>query len=209
MVMKSVLVVNPNSSERTTAAMVAIARRYLPAVQGWTNPAAPVMITDPAALAAAGDQVAGAVLPRAQGIVVAAFGDPGARQLAQRFDGPVVGIGAAAAQAGAKGGASFAVATTTPALGASIDALMLSNADAGRYLGSFMTKGDPRALLADPAALDEALLEACASAQRAGAERVIIGGGPLAEAAIRLAAQVSVPLIQPLPEACKAIAERL
>ncbi|MEO0402447.1 MAG: aspartate/glutamate racemase family protein [Pseudomonadota bacterium] len=207
--MKSVLVINPNSSVRTTEAMVAIARRHLPDVQGWTNADAPAMITDLAALAAAGDQVAVADLPRGDGVIVAAFGDPGVRRLAERLEGPVVGIGAAAAQAAANGGASFAVATTTPALGASIDALMRAHGQAGRYLGSFMTPGEPQALLADPAALDSALLEACAIAQTAGAERVIIGGGPLAEAAKRLAPRVSVPLIQPLPEACKAISERL
>lgn len=207
--MKSVLVVNPNSSARTTKAMVAIAGRHLPDVRGWTNDAAPEMITEPAALAAAADHVARAALPTAGGVIVAAFGDPGARRLASRWDGPVVGIGAAAAKAAAQGGASFAVVTTTPALETSIDGLMRIHGHAGRYLGCFMAMGDPQALLRDPVALDAALLAACVGAQAAGAERVIIGGGPLAEAAVRLNGQTDMCLIQPLPEACKQIAERL
>ena len=207
--MKPVLLINPNSSDATTATMVAIAGRHLADVQGWTNRAAPMMITEPKALAVAADQVAGADLPEARGVIVAAFGDPGALALSQRLTCPVIGIGAAAARTAAADGARFAVATTTAALRTSIDALMCDFGTEGSYLGSFMTPGDPQDLLADPAALDAALLDACAEARTAGAERVIIGGGPLAEAAARLTAQVDIPLVQPLPEACKAIAAHL
>ncbi|MEL6809143.1 MAG: aspartate/glutamate racemase family protein [Pseudomonadota bacterium] len=207
--MKPVLLINPNSSEQTTAAMLRIVMKHLPDVRGWTNRAAPLMITEPKALAAAADQVAGADLPEARAVIVAAFGDPGAARLAQRLTCPVVGIGAAAARAAAAKGARFAVATTTVALRISIDALMRDFGAEGTYLGSFMTPGDPQDLLADPATLDAALLDACTDARTAGAERIIIGGGPLAEAAIRLAGQVDIPLVQPLPEACKAIAAQL
>ncbi|KMW57674.1 Hydantoin racemase [Candidatus Rhodobacter oscarellae] len=208
--MKPVLLINPNSSDATTEAMLTIARRHLPDdVLGWTNRAAPAMITEPKDSAAAADQVAQADLPKARAVIVAAFGDPGAVRLAQRLSCPVVGIGAAAARAAAAGRARFAVAATTIGLRASIDALMRAYGTEGSYLGSFLTAGDPYDLLADPAALDAALLDACMAARTAGAERIIIGGGPLAEAAIRLAGQVDVPLVQPLPEACKAIAAQL
>ena len=207
--MKSILVVNPNSSEKTTAAMVAIACKFLPDVQGWTNAKAPPMITDAVSLAAAAAQIAPAQLPAARGVIVAAFGDPGVASLGKRLVCPVVGIAQAAAQAAARDGAAFAVATTTPALGASIDVLMQAHGSMGRYLGSFMTRGDPQALLADQNALDSALMAACSDAEAAGAERIIIGGGPLAEVAIRLAPQVAVPLVQPLPAACLQIAKGL
>ena len=205
--MDPVLLINPNSSERTTDEMLAIVRRHLPDVRGWTNVNAPAMITDQDALLAAGNQIALAALPPARAVIVAAFGDPGATALAKTLEVPVVGIGAAAARSAGQGGAAFAVVTTTPKLAPAIDALM--RAHGVGYLGCFLTQGDPEALLEDPAALDFALQDACQTAAQAGAERIIIGGGPLAAAAIRIAAQVSVPLVQPLVAACHEVASRI
>ncbi|MEP1612264.1 MAG: aspartate/glutamate racemase family protein [Roseobacter sp.] len=202
--MKPVLLINPNSSVQTTAAMLAIARRHLPDVEGWTNAKAPGMITDPAALSAAGDQIVTAALPSAQGIIIAAFGDPGAEHLAAINDVPVVGIGAAAARQAGRGEDRFAVVTTTPRLAPAIDVLM--RAHGKNYLGCFLTDGAPEALLADPVRLDAALIAGCIRACDAGAARVIIGGGPLATAAERIAPAVPVPLVQPLVAACKEIA---
>lgn len=206
--MKPVLLLNPNGAQSATDAMLTIARQYLPAVNGWTNAEGPEMITEPTALHLAGVQVGKAELPDVSGIIVAAFGDPGAAALTKRFDCPVIGIGAAAAQAAALDGAAFAVATTTPDLRAPIDALMTTHGG-DNYLGAFITQGDPLALLHDPAALDAALIGAAIRAKDAGAERVIIGGGPLASAATRIGAQVAVPLIQPIPEACRALSKVL
>lgn len=200
--MKPVLLINPNGSRDATEAMLAIARRHLDHVVPWTNPEGPQMITGPAALALAAGQVAEADLPEAAGVIVAAFGDPGAEALAQRLPCPVVGIGAAAAMAASKDGAAFAVATTTPDLRGPIDALMRKKGGE-TYLGSFMTEGNPLALLADTMALDKGLTDACLRAQAAGAAHVIIGGGPLAQAAERIAPKVPVTLVQPLPEACR------
>lgn len=204
--MKPVLLINPNGSEAATQAMLQIARRHLEKVEPWTNPEGPPMITEPGALALAAEQIARADLPDASGVIVAAFGDPGTDALARRLECPVVGIGKAAALAAAKAG-TFAVATTTPDLREPIDALMRAHADG--YLGAFMTEGDPLALLQDQTALDAALVDACLRAQDAGAAQVIIGGGPLADAAHRISQRVSVPLIQPLPEACKLLAAAL
>jgi len=206
--MKPVLLLNPNGSQSATETMLKIARQHLPSVQGWTNPDGPAMITEPDALRASGEQIAYAKLPEASGVIIAAFGDPGAGALRERLACPVVGIGAAAAQAAALGGASFAVATTTPDLRAPIDALMLAEGSS-RYLGAFISDGDPEALLLNQTALDAALIEAATRAIKAGADRVIIGGGPLAAAADRIASQISVPLIQPLPEACRAVIKAL
>ena len=66
-----------------------------------------MMITEPKALAVAADQVAGADLPEARGVIVAAFGDPGALALSQRLTCPVIGIGAAAAHRAVIGRAPF------------------------------------------------------------------------------------------------------
>jgi Asp/Glu/hydantoin racemase len=62
--------------------------------------------------------------------------------------------------------------------------------------------------MADPARLD-ALLSACITrAREAGAQAVIIGGGPLAEAARRLSEGARVPLIEPVPAAMRLILRR-
>jgi Asp/Glu/hydantoin racemase len=202
--MTHVLLINPNGSEATTGTMVAITRRHLTEVSGWTNRGAPSMITDQSALEAAAAQVARADLPEVDAVIVAAFGDPGAGALAKRLSIPVIGIGAAAARAASLGGARFAVATTTPDLAKSIDALMLEKGGTS-YAGCFLSEGDPLDLAAQPELLDAALLKACKAAADAGAERVIIGGGPLAEAAIRLQGQSPVELVQPLVAACNEV----
>ena len=97
--MKPVLLINPNSSERTTEDMLAIVRQHLPDVRGWTNVYAPRMITAPEALLAAAEQIAMSVLPPARAVIVAAFGDPGATALEKTLNVPVIGIGAASARA--------------------------------------------------------------------------------------------------------------
>ncbi|MEL6521485.1 MAG: aspartate/glutamate racemase family protein [Pseudomonadota bacterium] len=196
--MKPVLLINPNGSAATTAMMVRIARPHVPAIVGWTNVQAPPMITEPQALAKAAAQLAVAELPEAAGVIVAAFGDPGVAELSARLDVPVVGIGATAAEAASRCG-PFSVVTTTPRLQEPINRLM--GARSG-YLGCFFADGDPMALAADPAALDAALIKATGRAARAGSSSVIVGGGPLAEAAQRIQKAVPVPLIHPLREAC-------
>lgn len=201
-----ILLANPNANPVTTAAMCAIAAPWLADLQGWTAPTGPQVIVTPDQLDRAADGIAALHPPAAcRGVIVAAFGDPGADRLAARLAVPVIGIGAAAARAAAQGGRAFAVATTTPALRDRIDALM--RGQPGRYLGCHMT--DSPDVMRDPDALDHALLDAVMRAAAAGAEAVIIGGGPLAQAAVRLAPLSPVPLIQPVPEAARAMARLL
>ncbi|WP_226941819.1 aspartate/glutamate racemase family protein [Pseudooceanicola spongiae] len=202
-----VLLMNPNSNAATTEAMVAIARRVLPGVRGWTAPSGPALITTLDSLAAAASVVGGAPIPPGiGGIIVSAFGDPGRAALAARLSIPVVGIGAAAARAAAQGGRRYAVVTHTPALVTGIDALMRSSAPNGAYLGTFLTNGDPDALSHDTIALDAALLAATHRAHAAGAKAVIIGGGPLGEAAERLRPLAPCALVAPIPEAARGLA---
>lgn len=198
-----ILLMNPNSSVATTDTMVAIARRFLPEVTGWTAPAGPELLISMAYLTEAAALVAQADLPKTlRGVIVSAFGDPGRAALAAKLPVPVVGIGQAAALAACAGGRRFAVATHTPGLVTGIDALMRSYA-AVEYLGTFLAEGDPLELSKDPQRLDAALLSAMMRAHDAGAEAVIIGGGPLGEAAERLRPFAPCALIAPIPEAAR------
>ncbi|MGP6089390.1 aspartate/glutamate racemase family protein [Antarctobacter jejuensis] len=193
----SVLLMNPNANAATTVAMLEIARRDLPEITGWTAPRGPQMIIDQDALEAAAKLVAEARIPKVSGVIVSAFGDPGRAALAARQACPVIGIGAASARA-AKG-RRFAVATTTPALAEAIDRMMTPY---DGYVGCYLTPDDPLALMAHSARLDAALNAAVLRAAEEGAEVVIIGGGPLGEAAERLSADSPVPLISPIRAAC-------
>ena len=101
-------------------------------------------------------------------------------------------------------GVPFAVVTSTPKLAPSIDKIM--RAETGdTYLGCYTTEDDPLILASNSDALDYALITSCEKANKAGAKRIIIGGGPLGQAAIRISSQVKVPLIQPLVAACSEV----
>lgn len=209
--MSHVILMNPNSNADTTAIMCAMAARVLPVVPtGWTAPVGPPLIGTADALQTAAAQIATAsIRPWPQAIIVSAFGDPGAEALALRAPCPVIGIGAAAARAAAAGEQPFAVATTTSSLAPLIDGLMQRAAGSARYLGCFCSAGDPAVLMSDARALDRALLEQIEKAHAAGAAAVIIGGGPLGEAAERLRAKAPLRLINPILCAAQEVAGHL
>ena len=214
--MLRVLLINPNASVATTEMMVAIARKAAGerfAVTGATVPHGPPMIVDPDALAAAGPKVVAIARAHADacdGIIVAAFGDPGLTEIRAGGMPPAVGIAEAAMLEAAGGGRRFGVATTTPRLVAGIDASVALLGLADRYAGTRVTPGDPHALVADPARLDAALaaiVRACIAED--GAAAVIIGGGPLGQAAQRLQPLFTEPIIAPIPAAVSQLAARL
>src|SRR4051794_32947280 len=211
-----ILLINPNSSAETTAMMVAIAASCCGGraeVVGATATRAPTMITDGAALAASAAEVveiARAQLDACDGIVVAAFGDPGAAEIRSFGSRPVVGIGEAAMRAAAHGGRRFGIATVTPALVASIAGLADRLGLSAQFTGTRLTQGDPVVLAADQDRLVAALTEAtraCIDAD--GAQAVIIGGGPPAPAADRLQPQFAVPIIKPIEAAVTQLLRRL
>ncbi len=206
-----IALVNPNTSARTTEAMRQIAGRAAAGIRvdGVTAPFGAPLITCPAALEDAGRAVLALAprLARHDAVIVAAFGDPGLEALRGRLSVPVTGIAEAAMREAGRKERPFAVVTTTPDL----RDVIAARAERGghRFLGTWVTPGDPAALMEDRTALEEALLTACRDAVAAGAEAVIIGGGPLAEAARALAPRLPAPLIEPVPAAVRLIVARL
>ncbi|MFD3332151.1 aspartate/glutamate racemase family protein [Streptomyces sp. NPDC058700] len=212
------VLVNPNTSTATTAMMTAIARRTLGGVlpvRGVTVARGPGMLTDPAALRAAGPEVlaAGLRATTAGGcaaLVVGAFGDPGVAALRAAVDVPVVGIGEAALREAAADGRRFGIATTTPLLAAAVSDHVSALGLADRFTGLRLTVGDAAHLSADPALLlDRLELAVRACAERDGARAVVIGGGPLGEAAEGLRSRCPVRIVAPIPAACRAIVRML
>jgi allantoin racemase len=203
-----ILLINPNTSQATTDMMVQIAQSAASnnvEVIGATAPQGPSMIVGPAALAASAPQVVEIGVGRAKvvsGIIISAFGDPGIGDLRRAVGVPVVGIAEAAMLVASANGRRFGVATTTPGLVASIDARAAELGLARLYSGTRLTSGDPVKLTADPDRLVEALRQAVSACiELDKAEAVIIGGGPLGNAAIKLTPMFSIPVIAPIPEA--------
>lgn len=208
--MKRVTLINPNTSHATTAMMVRIAKKYAPAgiaINGVTVAAGVPMILTEAELSSAGDSVVEvglAAISRSDGLIVGAFGDPGLEQLAALSGLPTVGICQASMLEASAGGRSFGIATVTPKLVASFTAKADRLGVLPFFTGTQLTDGDPLALTADPRRLRAALEEAtrrCFAEDKA--EAVIIGGGPLGEAADDLQQLFSQPVIAPIRSAVK------
>lgn len=183
-----VVLVNPNTTRATTA-----------------------MITVPEALADATRHVVALVQDLVHApegapmVVVAAFGDPGVPEL--RDAGyRVTGIGEAALQAAAAGGRRFALATTTPDLAEAICGLVDRAGVADLFTGVELTTTDPLMLAEDPEACREELGAVVWRCLAAGAQRVVIGGGPLSDAAADLAGRYPDVIVEPLAAAAAVVA---
>ncbi len=104
----------------------------------------------------------------------------------------------------------FGIATTTPALAASIEMKVRRLGLEAAFTGVRLTPDDPWRLGQDPAALQAALAAAVqACVETDGAQAVVIGGGPLGRAAQALSQQFAIPVIGPIPAACDAILRAL
>ncbi|GAB3619870.1 aspartate/glutamate racemase family protein [Glutamicibacter endophyticus] len=206
----SIVLVNPNTNEATTAMMADLGRASLaehPAatVHGVTVRRGPAMIIDPAALAdsaqAVIERIAALDAAAVDAVVVSAIGDPGRDELEVRLPVPVVGIGQAAILEAAADGRKFAMATTTHELAGSLSALVEHYGCSATFHGVFLTRSAPLELAADPDEQEAQLREATEAAVAAGAEAVIIAGGPLSETARRLRETSSAVIIEPIPAA--------
>ena len=208
--MKGVLLINPNASRETTAMMVGIARACSPSdftVIGATATHGPQMIVTAEQLAAAADEVieiGTREAAKVSGIVIGAFGDPGLERLRESVAIPVVGLCEASMLEAAAGDRRFGVATVTPELAAPIQGRVRDLNLLHLYSGIRLTPGDPVALAADAARLEQSLGRAVAECFEVDhAETVIIGGGPLGQAAIALARSFSRPIIAPISAAMR------
>ncbi|AYD04058.1 aspartate/glutamate racemase family protein [Neorhizobium sp. NCHU2750] len=208
--MKTIALINPNTSQATTAMMVDIIRRYLPpefSVAGLTATIGVPMILDENALSASANGVIEMGIKavadnQISGIVIGAFGDPGIEVLRTSVAVPVVGLCEASLLEASRDGRRFGIATVTPDLVSSFAAKAESLGLSPLFTGTRLTPGDPLRLAGDPARLHEALAIATReSIERDRAEAVIIGGGPLGQAAESLRDLFTVPIIAPLASA--------
>lgn len=214
----SILVVNPNTNTATTDLLVSVAETTLAGsgfdIVGVTAAAGPRMIVDAEALAEAADHTVAAALAgvaehRPVAVIIGAFGDPGFTELRAAIDIPVVGIGQAAVARAASGGRRFAIATTTGELAEPLLELVRTVCPLADFAGIFLSDSDPLMLAADPEASVIELGKAVDDAVAAGAEAVIIGGGPLSNSARQLALRTDVVIIEPVPSAAFSVLDEL
>lgn len=214
--MPRILLINPNASARTTAMMVDIARSCAPApwtVEGLTAGTGVDMIVDEPAMEVAARDVERAwatVDGRWDGVVVAAFGDPGLPAVRSCSGVPAVGICEASLQLAGQDGRRFGIATVTPALAALLRERVSALGLSAMYTGIRLTPGEPRALAAQPERLEAELalaVQRCIEID--GAQAVVIGGGPLGAAAAALEHRWNVPVIAPIPVAMARLEEQL
>ncbi len=214
--MKEILLINPNTSRATTDMMVSIARQDLPGgyvVRGLTAEQGVPMIVEPRALEMAGHQVLKLWRQHgrhAAGVVVGAFGDPGLDALRHEAAVPATGLCEASVLEAARGGRRFGIATVTPELAEPIHGIVAGLGLSSAYTGIRLTPGDPQALAADPERLENMLAQAVIDCiELDGAQAVVIGGGPLGQAATGLARRFDVPIIAPIPSAMRRLADML
>lgn len=206
--MKRIGLINPNTTQATTAMMTGIARACLPegfTIEGRTAERGVPMIVNDKELAASADGVVDmglALAHHCDGLIVCAFGDPGLEKLAARCGIPVAGICQASMLEASAGGRRFGIATVTPDLVASFAAKAEALGISPLFTGTRLTQGDPMKLASDPEALHASLeIAARECFERDGAEAVIIGGGPLGQAADDLQRTLSAPIIAPIRSA--------
>jgi len=206
---RRLLLVNPNTTAAYTERMVRAAAAAAPDgvdVVGATVPAGVLLIRDEADLAVAAASVAALPDTRAvteDAVIVAAFADPGVEALRARLSVPVVGIAEAAIRATAP--RPFAVATTLPSLNAAIRRRVEACGASARFTGIRTPPGDGAALMGEPERLVDALAALVEAGVADGAEAVIIGGGPLSDAAAAVRARTRVPVVEPVPAAVRAL----
>uniref|UniRef100_UPI000D3A7F7D aspartate/glutamate racemase family protein n=1 Tax=unclassified Variovorax TaxID=663243 RepID=UPI000D3A7F7D len=210
--MPDILLINPNASHATTEMMARIASADAPPgcrVTGRTAEGGPSMIVNERELEAAAVEVLkvwreAAGMQQWHGVIVSAFGDPGIELVRAEARVPVVGIAEASMREASRGARRFGIATVTPELVAPIEQRARVLGLLGQYTGIRLTQGDPRALAADARALEAALEEAVRRCiDEDGAQAVIIGGGPLGQAALALAPRFDVPVIAPISAAMR------
>jgi allantoin racemase len=214
--MRRIVLVNPNTSEPLTALMVEIAREFSPAgfrIAGLTARFGAPLLTNEVEVDEAAHAVralAPELAQSADAVIVSAFGDPGADDLAALLDQPVIGIAEAGMRAAAANGRRFAVVTHTRRLVRRM-ALRAEEIGLGTHCVCVLaTEGDPVALMATPVELESALQGLAEQAvAKHGAEAIIIGGGPLGRVAKGLSGKVGVPVIEAIPEAVRYLAAAL
>ena len=211
------LIVNPNTSDGVTARIDAAAQAVAQPGDRFTTVSAafgpPLIVTEADGIAATKGVLA-AVARHADlvdGVILASFGDTGATELrAERPDLAVMGIAEAAFSETARIGGPFAIVTFAPEVAGP---LRIKATELGHGDRLLQVASPPDALTHDPAevadALHDPLRQLCLDSAAGGARSIVLGGGPLAGLAARIAPVCPVPVIDGTQAAIAQLRARL
>lgn len=207
-----VVIINPNSTEAMTQSMLAVARLAVPdvAFTGWTSTLGPASIQGPQDGLLAEPPLLALVEKAAadgfQGVIIGCFDDTALTNAAQRFPGPVLGIGQAAYHMAALRQWRFSVVTT---LGVSVPILQDNIAQYGLQAACVRVRASEVPVLMlehDPA---EAEAQITAEALRAVAEDrpdcIVLGCAGMAKLTADMRARLTIPVIDGVESAARLI----
>lgn len=196
------LVVNPNTNptftETIRRAAVAAAASGTD-IDAATAPFGSPVLKSPEESARAGEavlEVLASQADRIDGAVIAAFSDPGLGAAKKRFSFPIAGIAEASMLEAASRADRFAIVTLQKAMDQRYRA-MAEDYGVGPKLAAIRYVSVAAAdLTGQTQALADAILAACRKAiDEDGAGALIVGGGPLAGVADRVARALPVPVL--------------
>jgi Asp/Glu/hydantoin racemase len=211
------LIVNPNTSPGVTARIDAAAQAVAEPGDRFTTVSAasgPALIVTEADAEAATHGVLQEIAAHERpidGIVLASFGDTGAREVRRRYpDLPVLGIAEAAFAEVRRIGGPFAIVTFAPEVAGPLSEKAAEHGVAG----ALMRVASPALPLAhDPADVADrmlpALLELCRDCEAEGARSIVLGGGPLAGLAGRIAPSCKIAVVDGTQSAVGQLRDRL
>jgi allantoin racemase len=209
-----VCLLNPNSTEAMTEAMVAAARAVASpgtTIEGLTASEAPATIEgyrDGALAAAAVATIVEESGDAFDAFVIACFGDPGLHAARETFAGPVVGIAEASFMLAIALGYRFAILTNTDADVPEMEELARRYGLAERCSGVEAVELGVAEADSDREAAFAAYEAAGRRAIEAGAEVLCLGCGPMLGLREGLERALEVPVVEPVP-AGVAVAEAL
>lgn len=207
---RTILVINPNTSERITAILLAQARHVAgdaAAVVAVTAPFGAASIESRAELVVAAHAVLEAIAAAApcDAAIVAAFGDPGLDAAAEIAPMPVIGLARAGLQAAGANGRRFAIVTLGRHLRPELERAAVTAGVADRLTSIRFLDGGVLDLAHDrPRFLDAMVQAAAACVAEEGAEAVLFGGAPFAGIGQDLEGRVAVPVLDGLTCAVEA-----
>jgi allantoin racemase len=197
-----ILVINPNTSIGVTRSIAMAANAAASpgdVIETMAAPFGPQLIVTEEDAAVAGRAVvtlAERMASGFDGIVIASFGDTAIAEVRARVPIPVVGIARCAFLAALAFGETFSIVSFSRAVAPSLRAVVGENGFTDR-LASLRVLEESR--WSDPgeigSELIEPLIELCVQTQADGCGSIVMGGGPLASLAGKIAPHVAVPVI--------------
>lgn len=207
------LIINPNSSDKTSQMMLKIVNEVLPDQIHFdvlTAQHAPLFIMTEDALISAEQEVlslANQYQSAYDGIIIGAYGDPGLKALRTELNIPVTGLFEASFLEAKALKQKFAVVTITPHLIEELrqkaEILGVNNDFHGFYCTDHLSIES----IQQSDQLYEALVHLTQSALRDDADVIILGGGPLGQLALNMRQEFNYSVISPLESAVKRLVQ--